>query len=184
MIKLDIRNPQGLHLSESNFRKHEADIASFLRTFPAPIALSHPVLACSTYTAQLRNAINAHITKRFKSEVDPDVLREAWSKSVAIRSATSVTLGPKHAIRALTNSLTVETAASITAPNYLLELDSPTIDVLRALARAEADSADLEDFKALISPAAAPHLERMARLSHERTLRRFGRTAEQTVALG
>ena len=134
MIKLDIRNPQGLHLSESNFRKHEADIASFLRTFPAPIALSHPTLACSTYTAQLRNAINAHITKRFKSEVDPDVLREAWSKSVAIRSATSVTLGPKHAIRALTNSLTVETAASITAPNYLLELDSTTIDVLRALA--------------------------------------------------
>jgi len=134
MIKLDIRNPQGLHLSESNFRKHEADIASFLRAFPAPIALSHPTLACSTYTAQLRNAINAHITKRFKSDVDPDVLREAWSKSVAIRSATSVTLGPKHAIRALTNSLTVETAASITAPNYLLELDSPTIDVLRALA--------------------------------------------------
>jgi choline kinase len=32
-------------------------------------------------------------------------------------------------------------------------------DVLRALARAEADTADLEDFKALISPAAAPHLD-------------------------
>ncbi|MEY3837666.1 MAG: thiamine biosynthesis protein ThiH, partial [Verrucomicrobiota bacterium] len=48
-------------------------------------------------------------------------------------------------------------------------------DVLRALARAEADAADLEDFRALISPAAAPHLERMARLSHERTVRRFGR---------
>jgi len=134
MTKLDLRNPTGLHLSESNFRKHEADILSFLRTFPSPLTLSHPTLACSTFTAQLRNAINAHITKRFKSDVDPDVLREAWSKSVAIRSATSVTLGPKHAIRALTNSLTVETAASITAPNYLLELDSPTIDVLRALA--------------------------------------------------
>jgi len=51
-------------------------------------------------------------------------------------------------------------------------------DVLRALTRAEADTADLEDFKALISPAAAPHLERMARLSHERTLRRFGRTMQ------
>ena len=51
-------------------------------------------------------------------------------------------------------------------------------DVLRALARAEADAADLEDFKALISPAAAPHLERMARLSHERTLRRYGRTMQ------
>jgi 2-iminoacetate synthase len=51
-------------------------------------------------------------------------------------------------------------------------------DVLRALARAEADQADLEDFKALVSPAAAPHLERMARLSHERTLRRYGRTMQ------
>ena len=51
-------------------------------------------------------------------------------------------------------------------------------DVLRTLARAEADAADLEDFQALISPAAAPHLERMARLSHERTVRRFGRTMQ------
>jgi 2-iminoacetate synthase len=50
--------------------------------------------------------------------------------------------------------------------------------VLRALARAEADAADLEDFQALISPAAAPHLERMARLSHERTVRRYGRTMQ------
>ena len=51
-------------------------------------------------------------------------------------------------------------------------------DVRRALARAEQDAADLEDFKALVSPAAAPHLERMARLSHERTVRRFGRTMQ------
>lgn len=134
MTKLDLRNPTGLHLSESNFRKHESDIASFLRSFPAPITLTHPTLACSTYTAQLRNAINAHITKRFESQVDPDQLREAWSKSVAIRSATSVTLGPKQAIHALTKSLTTEPAASIPNTNYLLELDHPTIDVLRALA--------------------------------------------------
>ena len=51
-------------------------------------------------------------------------------------------------------------------------------DVLRALTRAEADSADLEDFKALISPAAAPYLERMAQLSHDRTVRRFGHTMQ------
>ena len=57
-------------------------------------------------------------------------------------------------------------------------------DVLRALARAEADSADLEDFKALISPAAAPHLERMARLSHERTLRRYGVVVTPVIGQG
>ncbi len=51
-------------------------------------------------------------------------------------------------------------------------------DVRRALARAEAGDADLGDMEALLSPAAAAHLERMARLSHERTVRRFGRTIQ------
>lgn len=51
-------------------------------------------------------------------------------------------------------------------------------DVQRALTRAAQATCDLEDFKALISPAAAPHLEAMARLSQERTQRRFGRTMQ------
>ena len=37
---------------------------------------------------------------------------------------------------------------------------------------------DLGDLEAFLSPAAQPHLEAMARLSHERTLRRFGRTIQ------
>jgi 2-iminoacetate synthase len=41
----------------------------------------------------------------------------------------------------------------------------------------------LEDFKALISPAAAPHLEEMARLSQARTQQRFGRTIQMYVPL-
>lgn len=36
----------------------------------------------------------------------------------------------------------------------------------------------LEDFKALISPAAVPYLEQMAQLSHELTTRRFGKTIQ------
>lgn len=48
----------------------------------------------------------------------------------------------------------------------------------RALAQAEVGQIDLEDFKALVSPAAAPHLEALAQLSHERTVRRFGRTMQ------
>ncbi len=48
-------------------------------------------------------------------------------------------------------------------------------DVERALERRQRD---LDDFAALISPAAAPYLERMARLSHESTLQRFGRVIQ------
>ena len=46
-------------------------------------------------------------------------------------------------------------------------------DVRRALA---ADRPSLDDFAALLSPAAEPHLEAMARRAHQRTLQRFGRT--------
>jgi 2-iminoacetate synthase len=35
---------------------------------------------------------------------------------------------------------------------------------------------DLEDFAALLSPAAAPHLEEMAQAAHQRTIERFGKT--------
>ncbi len=48
-------------------------------------------------------------------------------------------------------------------------------DVRRALGRAKG-SVDLEDFAALVSPAAAPFLEEMAQLSHAYTVERFGRT--------
>lgn len=41
-----------------------------------------------------------------------------------------------------------------------------------------APTRSLADFAALISPAARPYLETMARLSHERTLRRFGKTMQ------
>lgn len=37
---------------------------------------------------------------------------------------------------------------------------------------------DLEDFKALISPAAEPFLEEMAQKSHQLTLERFGKTIQ------
>lgn len=41
----------------------------------------------------------------------------------------------------------------------------------------------LEDFKALISPAAAPYLEQMAQLSRALTLKRFGKTMQLYVPL-
>jgi 2-iminoacetate synthase len=50
-------------------------------------------------------------------------------------------------------------------------------DVRRALGRVGAGF-DLEDLAALLSPAAAPHLEEMARMSHRLTVERFGRTMQ------
>lgn len=47
------------------------------------------------------------------------------------------------------------------------------LDVQRAL---EHDQADIEDLKALLSPAAAPFLERMAEKAHNITSRHFGNT--------
>jgi 2-iminoacetate synthase len=53
-------------------------------------------------------------------------------------------------------------------------------DVERALGRPQRD---LEDFKALISPAAAPYLEEMAQLSHLLTQKRFGKVIQLYVPL-
>jgi 2-iminoacetate synthase len=53
-------------------------------------------------------------------------------------------------------------------------------DVERALVKSHRD---LEDFKALISPAAAPYLEEMAQLSHGLTQKRFGRVIQLYIPL-
>lgn len=56
-------------------------------------------------------------------------------------------------------------------------LEKTAADVERALERPVGNT-DLEDFKALISPAAQPYLERMAQISHTRTVERFGYTQQ------
>ena len=53
-------------------------------------------------------------------------------------------------------------------------------DVERAL---QSKHCDLEDFKALISPAAAPYLEQMALLSRQRTLERLGKTMQLFIPM-
>jgi len=53
-------------------------------------------------------------------------------------------------------------------------------DVQRALTKSRLD---LEDFKALISPAAAPYLEQMAQKSQQLTLQRFGKTQQFYIPL-
>lgn len=45
------------------------------------------------------------------------------------------------------------------------------------------DACDLNDFMALVSPAAAPYLEQMAKKSHHLTLRRFGKTIQMYVPM-
>src|SRR5688572_16792613 len=53
-------------------------------------------------------------------------------------------------------------------------------DVEHALAKT---NRDLEDFKALISPAAAPYLEQMAALSQQLTQKRFGKTIQMYIPM-
>ncbi len=53
-------------------------------------------------------------------------------------------------------------------------------DVRRALSR---EHCDVDDFMALISPAAAPYLETMARLSRKYTEERFGKTMSMFIPL-
>ncbi len=53
-------------------------------------------------------------------------------------------------------------------------------DVLRALAKSRCD---VNDFMALISPAAEPYLEQMAQLSQKYTLERFGKTIQMFIPL-
>ena len=53
-------------------------------------------------------------------------------------------------------------------------------DVVTALAK---EHLTVDDFMALISPAAAPYLERMAQLSHRYTLERFGKTISMYIPL-
>ena len=54
-------------------------------------------------------------------------------------------------------------------------LSKTSLDVERALS---ASKRDIEDFKALISPAAKPYLEKMAQLSNQLTKKRFGNTIQ------
>jgi len=58
--------------------------------------------------------------------------------------------------------------------------DKTAADVERALNNAQRD---LEDFKALISPAALPYLEDMAQISQRLTLDRFGRVIQMYIPL-
>lgn len=53
-------------------------------------------------------------------------------------------------------------------------------DVENALAK---NKRNLEDFKALISPAAEPYLEQMAQLSHQLTQKRFGKTIQMYIPM-
>jgi 2-iminoacetate synthase len=53
-------------------------------------------------------------------------------------------------------------------------------DVEIALAK---NKRNLEDFKALISPAAEPYLEQMAQLSHQLTQKRFGKTIQMYIPM-
>lgn len=59
-------------------------------------------------------------------------------------------------------------------------LSKTSKDVTSALQK---EKRDLEDLKALLSPAAMPYIEQMAQLSHKLTQKRFGKTIQMYVPL-
>ncbi|MCZ6671901.1 MAG: 2-iminoacetate synthase ThiH [Verrucomicrobia bacterium] len=61
-------------------------------------------------------------------------------------------------------------------------LGKTELDVAAALAKGKGRQ-NLEDFKALISPAASPFIETMAQLSHQLTVERFGRIQQLYVPM-
>jgi 2-iminoacetate synthase len=66
--------------------------------------------------------------------------------------------------------------------NVLQDIYAKTEKDVRA-ALNNADNCSLEDFKALISPAALPFLEEMAQISQAKTQKRFGKTIQMYVPL-
>lgn len=70
----------------------------------------------------------------------------------------------KYSWEATTDAIASKTAADVEAA---LTRQNPTVD----------------DFMALISPAAAPYLERMAALSRQYTLSRFGKTISMYIPM-
>lgn len=69
-----------------------------------------------------------------------------------------------------------------TVTNSIYEKTSADVEVALAKARQQTPR-DLNDFKALISPAAAPYLEEMAQLSKQFTQQRFGKTLQMYIPL-
>lgn len=74
-----------------------------------------------------------------------------------------------------------EIISSYNEPEILETIYSKTSeDVEKALKKS---TRDLEDFKALISPAASPYLEDMAKISNQLTLKRFGKTIQLYIPM-
>lgn len=154
MLKGNLSNPSGPHLSYENFARFEETIFSFLKTYPHVFSVKPTTLASTTFAARLRDAINAHLTHRFESKVDPDALASAWSGSILTRNSDTVILGPKAAVAAASRQPLAEASAG---PRYLIELSEPTLDQLNALAFLYATNAISEpSFVGAIPPGYKP----------------------------
>lgn len=130
MIKGLINSPSAPHLSEAIFRRYEAVLADFLATYPSAFSVTPSGVAPTTFIAQLRNAANAHIANRFESTVDPDELAAAWKQSIATINSGAIIVGPKTSVREV---LRAEYTTGDATPQFLCEIDRPTLDQLNAL---------------------------------------------------
>ncbi len=127
-----ITNPAGTHLNEATFRRYEDTIILFTKTHPSALVVTPKNFECSTFSTQLRSAINAHIIHRFQSNVDPDNLSAIWKSSIVTVDGKNVIIGPKHSVREAIRA--EHEIGEAHTPSYLVELEAPTLTQLNALA--------------------------------------------------
>lgn len=130
MIKGDLSNPGGPHLSEEVFRRYEDHFQEFVLTYPGSLTLTPKDLAATTFAAQLRNAANAFISKGFESNLDRNLFAAVWAKSMVTTCDGKVLVGPKDSVKQALRAEVINNGE----PQYLCDLVQPTNETLDALA--------------------------------------------------
>lgn len=130
MIKGALSNPEGLHLSEENFRRFELIFERFLSVYPEPFRFKPEKLALTTTAARLRDAANALLTKDFSSIIDRDHFREAWRNVIVTIRADQIVIATRERQRDAARAIIQECA---NGPK-MLTINNPSVEVLNALA--------------------------------------------------
>lgn len=129
MIKGNLTNPGGSHLSQANFRRFEPYFQDFVSCYPGTLTLEPRDLACVTFAARIRDAANAFITHGFESTLDRNTFQAFWNKSVVTINNGKVIIGPKDSVREAIRANVVKENQG----DYFLDLSYPSIAVLNAL---------------------------------------------------
>lgn len=132
MAKGNLLNPDGPHLSESNFRRWESILSSFLSTYPEPFSFTPAELKPSSCVVSLRNAVNAVLSKDFPTTLDRAVLADVWKKVTVCAKGTRVVIGDREAQK--TSSIEIARESFSSRGPTFLTIPNPSERVLLAVA--------------------------------------------------